>query len=161
MPGLYELVSRYVSPYYYPIITISAILIFFVAGYYMYNYYIDTQAEKEKNAEIYQPSDGKVVRIFFFTADWCPHCKSAKPAIDDFDKKYNGKVVKGQKIVINRVDCTNADEPDVAKLIDTYSVKSFPTIKLVKIGDNGKEEIYEFEAKINEQHLDDFINSAI
>ena len=161
MPGLYDLVSRYASPYYNIIATVFVLIIFVAAGYYGYQYYTDKETEREKNSEIYQPADGKVIRMYFFTADWCPHCKSAKPVIDDFDKKYNGKVIKGQQLKINRVDCTDADKPDVAKLIDTYSVKSFPTIKLVKIDDNGKESIYEFEAKITDSHLEEFINSAI
>ena len=70
-------------------------------------------------------------------------------------------MIKGQKLTIIRVDCTDADEPNVAKMIDTYSVKSFPTIKLVKSGNDGKEDIYEFEAKISESHLEEFLNSAM
>ena len=161
MPGLYDLVSRYASPYYNIIAIIFVLIIFAVAGYYSYKFYTDNQSEREKNAEIYQPSDGENARMYFFTADWCPHCKSAKPAIDVFDQKYNGKVIKGQKLTIIRVDCTNADEPNVAKMIDTYSVKSFPTIKLVKSGNDGKEDIYEFEAKITESHLEEFLNSSM
>ena len=161
MPGLYDLVSRYASPYYSIISIIVVLIIFLVAGYYGYNNYASKQAEREKNAEIYQPTDGQDMRMYFFTADWCPHCKSAKPAIDSFDKKYNGKVIKGQKLTIVRVDCTDADEPNVAKMIDTYSVKSFPTIKLVKSGNDGKEDIYEFEAKITEAYLEEFLNSAM
>lgn len=161
MPGLYDLVSRYASPYYNIIAIVFVIIIFAVAGYYSYKYYMDKQSERETNAEIYQPADGQDIRMYFFTADWCPHCKSAKPAIDMFDKKYNGKVIKGQKLTIIRVDCTDADEPNVAKMIDIYSVKSFPTIKLVKSGNDGKEDIYEFEAKITEAYLEEFLNSAI
>ena len=161
MPGLYDLVSRYASPYYNIIAIIFVLIIFAVAGYYSYKFYMDKQSEREKNAEIYQPSDGEKARMYFFTADWCPHCKSAKPAIDVFDQKYNGKVIKGQKLTIIRVDCTDADEPNVAKMIDIYSVKSFPTIKLVKSGNDGKEDIYEFEAKISESHLEEFLNSAM
>lgn len=161
MPGLYDLVSRYASPYYNMIAIFFVLMIFLVAGYYSYKYYMDKQSEREKNAEIYQPADGEEIRMYFFTADWCPHCKSAKPAIDVFDQKYNGKVIKGQKLNIIRVDCTNADEPNVAKMINTYSVKSFPTIKLVKNGNDGKEDIYEFEAKITEAYLEEFLNSAI
>jgi thiol-disulfide isomerase/thioredoxin len=161
MPGLYDLVSRYASPYYNIIATVFVLIIFAIAGYYSYQYYIDKQTERAKNDEIYQPADGRVARIYFFTADWCPHCKSAKPTIDDFNKKYNNKTVKGQTLTIIRVDCTDADKPDVAKLMNVYSVKSFPTIKLVKINDNGKEDIYDFEAKITDSHLEEFINSAI
>ena len=161
MPGLYDLVSRYASPYYNIIAIVFVLIIFAVAGYYSYKFYMDKQSEREKNAEIYQPTDREEVRMYFFTADWCPHCKSAKPAIDVFDQKYNGKVIKGQKLTIIRVDCTDADEPNVAKMIDIYSVKSFPTIKLVKSGNDGKEDIYEFEAKISESHLEEFLNSAM
>ena len=161
MPGLYDLFSRYASPYYNIISTVFVVILFLVAGYYGYKYYVDKEADREKIDEIYQPADGKVIRMYFFTADWCPHCKSAKPAIDDFEKKHNGKIIKGQKLMINRVDCTDADEPNVDKLINLYSVKSFPTIKLIKINDNGKEDVYEFEAKITDSHLEEFLNSAI
>ena len=161
MPGLYDLVSRYASPYYNIIATVFVLILFVAAGYYGYQYYTDKETEHEKNSEIYQPADGKVIRMYFFTADWCPHCKSAKPSIDDFDKTYNGKVINGQKLKIIRVDCTDSDEPNVAKMINTYSVKSFPTIKLVKDGSDGKEEIYEYEAKITNSNLEEFINLAM
>ena len=161
MPGLYDLVSRYASPYYNIIASVFVLLIFLVAGYYGYKFYTDSQLEKKKNEDIYQPADDQNVRMYFFTADWCPHCKSAKPSIDDFDKTHNGKVINGQKLKIIRVDCTDSDEPNVAKMINTYSVKSFPTIKLVKDGSDGKEEIYEYEAKITNSNLEEFINLAM
>ena len=42
MPGLYDLVSRYASPYYNLISTVFIVLLFVIAGYYGYKYYTDS-----------------------------------------------------------------------------------------------------------------------
>lgn len=160
MSGFFELLTRYVSPYYFYIVVVTMIVIFIVAGYYLYDNY--SKQKSIRNDAIYQPTDGgKNPTILFFTADWCPHCKSAKPAIDEFERNYKGKMVNGKKLIINRVDCTDSENTEVAKLINTHNVSSFPTIKLVKYDANGDSKTYEFDAKINEKHLEDFVNSTV
>ena len=58
-----------------------------------------------------------------YYADWCPHCKTVKPAFADFSK--NGSVtVKGKTVFVSMVE-EKEITPDV-------KVKGFPTFVLKK-----------------------------
>lgn len=188
MPGFYELVTRYVSPYYFPVVVVFLLVIFIVAGYFIYSNYM---GEKDsRNDAIYQPTDdvgessdgnnkyfwslpwfgekkytddknmivdaGKDVRIYFFTADWCPHCLKAKPIIDEFERDYNNKTINGHKVIVVRVDCTDSEIPEIAKQINEFNVTSFPTVKIK----DSKGNVFEFDAKITHENLENFVKSV-
>tara|TARA_B100000963_G_C22125630_1_gene450989 strand:+ start:104 stop:526 length:423 start_codon:yes stop_codon:yes gene_type:complete len=74
-------------------------------------------------------TEGGVLRFFY--ANWCPHCRDAKPEWDSLVKRYKGNV----KLV--KVDCTSD-----TKVAQKYGVEGFPTILLTK---NGKNIEYEGE----------------
>ena len=162
MAGLYELVKRFIAPYYSTYVYVLIFIIFAVAAYYIYNAY----APKESSVldEIHQPRDNvnttggdsagtqaKILNVYFFTADWCPHCRTAKPEIDKFETSY-----KNDNIRIYRIDCTNSDEPDVAKQIDDFGVTSYPTVKIKDSDGN----TFEFDAKITYENLVGFVESV-
>lgn len=152
MATLEEVVSRFISPYKKIIILVIVFIVFAVFGYYMYTQYGSPVIEK-KNADIYQASDPKEATIYFFYADWCPHCKRAKPTWEDFTNNYNGKTINGYKLNVVSVNCSNADKPDTANMIDRFDIKSYPTIK-IQFGD----QIYEFDAKITSENLEQFVH---
>ena len=150
MANLYETIFLYIRPYYSKIILLSLLGIFLLAAYYGYQKW--GQPKANPNADIYQPTATNDVTVYFFFADWCPHCKKAKPAWSSFTNKYDGKVVDGSKIVCVPVDCTDAEKPETAQMISQFNITTYPTIKMVK--DNVT---YEFDAKITESNLDEFI----
>lgn len=249
MLGLYELVKRFIAPYYSIYVIVLLIVIFAVAGHYVYNEYkpkessildkihqpsenIDARdsalEKKEKpklgitipqivficlfiilffliffifneptvsnktgwtfltllifglivwgvRAAFYEKDEpepwakkyrktpmgskivpGKKLTVYFFTADWCPHCRNAKPVIDIFENDYNNVSMNNHRISIERVDCTDSEEELVSKKINEFNVSSYPT---VKIKDN-KGNTFEFDAKITKENLVGFVESV-
>jgi thiol-disulfide isomerase/thioredoxin len=152
MATLEEVVSKFISPYKKIIISIIVFILFAVLGYYMYTQYGSPVINK-KNEDIYQASDPKEATVYFFYADWCPHCKKAKPVWEDFKNNYNGKTINGYKLNVVSVNCSNAEEPETANMIDRFDIKSYPTIK-IQFGD----QIYEFDAKITPENLEQFVH---
>ena len=152
MATLQEIISKVFLPYKTIFLSVIFFILFAVFGYYMYMQYGAPVVEK-KNDDIYNPSDPKEATIYFFFADWCPHCKKAKPSWEEFKNNYEGKNVNGYKLNIVNVDCTNSEDPQTANMIDRYDVKSYPTIK-IQFGDK----IYEFDAKITPENLDEFVH---
>lgn len=111
--------------------------------------------KKDYSNKIVKPVD--TLNVYFFTADWCPHCRNAKPEIDNFEKEYgNGVQIHGHTIKIIRVDCTDSEVESVAKQISDFGVTSFPTVKIVD-GNNNK---FEFDAKITKENLVGFVKSV-
>jgi len=100
-------------------------------------------------------SSGKEAELILFYADWCPHCKTAKPEWEQVKSEYSGKQVNGYTLIFNEVNCTN-ESPDVEKMMNTYKIEGFPTIKLVK--DN---QVVDFDAKPTKSALTQFINTAV
>ena len=105
-----------------------------------------TSAEGEYNSN---------AEILFFYADWCPHCKTAKPHWEKFKEEYNGKVVNKYKLNLIDVNCTS-ELGESGELIKTYDVEGFPTIKM---NANGK--IIEYEAKVTQENLNLFVKKML
>jgi thiol-disulfide isomerase/thioredoxin len=100
-------------------------------------------------------SGSKEAEIILFYADWCPHCKTAKPEWEQVKAEYNGKQINGYTIVFTEVNCTT-DSPDVENMMNTYKIEGFPTIKLVK--DN---QIIDYDAKPTKATLTQFLNTVV
>jgi thiol-disulfide isomerase/thioredoxin len=93
--------------------------------------------------------------LLLFSVDWCPHCKTAKPEWDSLKQDYQGKTINGYTIIFTDVNCTN-ETPEVEKLMNTYKVEGYPTIKLLKDG-----QIIEYDAKPTKATLVQFLNSVL
>ena len=152
MSSLQEVVSKFISPYKTILLSFVAFILFAIFGYYLYTQY-GTPIVDKTNEDIMSASDPKEATIYFFYADWCPHCKKAKPVWADFKNNYEGKTINGYKLNVVSVNCTNADAPETANMIDKYDIKSYPTIK-IQFGDR----FYEFDAKINHENLEQFVH---
>jgi len=100
-------------------------------------------------------NSGKDAEIMLFYTDWCPHCKTAKPEWEQVKAEYNGKQIHGYTIIFTEVNCTN-ESPDVEKMMNTYKIDGYPTIKLVK--DN---QIIDYDAKPTKATLTQFLNTVV
>jgi thiol-disulfide isomerase/thioredoxin len=58
--------------------------------------------------------------VYFFYVDWCPHCKTAKPKVQEFKSKNSHVNVK-------EVNCEKDKE-----LARKFNVRAYPTVYLVK-----------------------------
>ena len=98
---------------------------------------------------------GKEAEIILFYVDWCPHCKTAKPEWEQVKAEYDGKTVNGYVITFTEVNCTN-ETAEVEKMMNTYKIEGYPTIKLLKDGT-----IIEYDAKPTRATLIQFLNTVL
>lgn len=130
---------------------IGALLFSYFVYHYFYTPKYTNPVKKDKVVKA-----GSTITVHFFTADWCPHCRKAKPDIDNFEKEYGNKKINGRTIIINRVDCTDSEVEEVSKQISDFNVTSFPTVKIKDSNGN----IFDFDAKLTFENLKEFINSV-
>ena len=94
----------------------------------------------------------KEALIYFFHADWCPHCKKAQPEWNTFMMSHDNKLKNGYKIKCISVDCTDDKESTAKQLINQYNVESYPTVKMVK--DN---KTIDYDASVKSGSLNKFV----
>jgi thiol-disulfide isomerase/thioredoxin len=142
------------------LIIIGSVVLFAIIAIYYYYYYMVPQmkAKYQPNSEILQESrngNGNTAELLFFYADWCPHCKTAKPIWNDLKSEYENKTINGYKVVFTEVNCSE-ETAEVDKMMNQYSVEGYPTIKLLKDG-----QIIEYDAKPSKETLTQFLNTVL
>ena len=63
--------------------------------------------------------------------------------------------MNGYNIIFTEINCTN-ETPDVEKMVNTYKIEGYPTIKLLKDG-----QIVEFDAKPTKSNLEQFLKTVM
>jgi thiol-disulfide isomerase/thioredoxin len=101
------------------------------------------------------PNEGKSAELLFFYADWCPHCKTAKPIWNDIKADYENKTIHGYHVIFTEINCSE-ETAEVDKMMNQYSVEGYPTIKLLKDG-----QIVEYDAKPSKENLTQFLNTVL
>ena len=82
-----------------------------------------------------------------FYAPWCGHCKQLTPIWDELGEKYKDH----ETIVIAKMDST-------ANELEEIKVQGFPTIKLIKAGDNS---IVDFDGERTEAGFVKFLDAQV
>ncbi len=135
------------------IIAFSLILII-VAIYYYFSSKNKSYTDNREKA-VTSEGNGKTAELMLFSANWCPHCKTAKPVWIELSSDYEDKMINGYRIIFTNVDCSE-ESGEVERLMDKYKVEGFPTIKLIKDG-----QVYDFDAKPTRPALEQFLNSYL
>ena len=139
-------------------IIVAVILFAVLAGFY-YFYYIAPQfkAKYQPNSEHVDvgSNDGKNAELLFFFAEWCPHCKTAKPIWNDLKSEYQNKTINGYHVIFTEVNCSE-ETAEVEKMMNQYNVEGYPTIKLLKDG-----QVIEYDAKPSKETLTQFLNTVL
>ena len=141
-------------------ITIIAVVILFgiLAAFY-YFYYLAPQmnAQYKPNSEHVGAGvdDSKNAELLFFYADWCPHCKTAKPIWNDLKSEYQNKTINGYRVVFTEVNCSE-ETAEVDKMMNQYNIEGYPTLKLIKDG-----QVIEYDAKPSKDTLTQFLNTVL
>lgn len=150
------------SIYFYIFLFLS-LAVFSVAAYFIYQSYVlpFLNPSYVANKEFVPKDSGsgkkdKKADMMFFFAEWCPHCKTAKPEWEKMKAAYANRSVNGYEIQFIEINCTN-ETPEVKEMLDKYNVEGFPTIKLVK--ENG--EIVEYDAKVKFPLMEQFVHAAL
>ena len=138
---------------------IGVVVLFAVLAGVYYFYYIapKTKSKYKPNSEhISKDSAAKnEAELLFFFADWCPHCKTAKPIWNDLKSEYQNKTINGYQVIFTEINCSE-ETAEVEKLMNQYNVEGYPTIKLLKDG-----QIIEYDAKPSKETLTQFLNTVL
>lgn len=162
------LYNTYFRPYSKTILIVFMLLLFVVVGVYLYRTYVPgALASKNvknvananvRNTEGATGSSSGTLEVMLFNVDWCPHCVKAKPDWIAFVQKYDGKVINGYQVTCvggkEGVNCTNADDPSVKKMVSQYKIQGYPTLKFIENGTT-----VDFDAKINTENMDNFMKN--
>jgi len=149
-------------PYGNYIFYMIIIIIFLVVAILAYKQYVSPVIHKSPFTDVANANNQNVsLDMFFFYADWCPHCKKAKPEWEDFVKNNDGKTFNDMKLKCHTIDCTDDSSTDVvdtgittAEMIKKYNIEGYPTIKLVKGSTT-----YDYDSKITRTSLETFVNT--
>ena len=157
MAGIVDLIyNRYIRKYSWIVLIIILLIIFLLLGVYSYKKYYESKIPTKPFKNVANANTrGKPTEVFFFYADWCPHCKNAKPEWYKFKEEYDGKVMNGWQIQCIEVNCTDENNDTSNKLIAEYKVESYPTIIMV-VGDNK----IDFESKVTSSALSQLVISG-
>ena len=99
----------------------------------------------KQNNEGFQNNNAEKCDVYVFVADWCPHCKNAKPAIAELKNNAPANV---------NVNVVNESDSNSRELMNKYKVRGFPTILLVK--EDGT--VVEFVERVSAENLNNFVN---
>ena len=156
MANIIDVLRKYVRPYYYYIITFVILVIFISVGIFWYNRN-KSQTQNRFKDVANQNRRNKQTNIYFFFADWCPHCKSAKPEWDAFKSQYDSTEINGYQIKCQEIDCSSdAPSSQVKAAMNKFNVTSFPTVKLVR-----DEKTIDFESMITRTSLASVVNTML
>jgi thiol-disulfide isomerase/thioredoxin len=140
---------------------IGGLIILFLVGLFVYSMVVSAKKPSSTNTNnefigTGEALDGsKDAELMFFYVDWCPHCKTAKPEWEQMRAEYEGKSVNGYNIIFTEINCTT-DSPDTERLMNTYKIEGYPTIKLLKDGT-----VIEYDAKPSKATLVQFLNTVL
>ena len=140
------------------LIMITIVTIIIVGLYVFRSTILETFTGKSHYVENSIASDSassNPVEIMLFSADWCPHCKVARPEWTKVSEKYHHKNIKSRQVIFTDINCTE-ETAETTKLMTKYGVEGYPTVKLIKDG-----KVYDFDAKPTEQHLIKFLEDVI
>lgn len=145
----------YIKQYRTQYLILFLLFIFMLATYFAYIWYIENKLQKKKTDDIANANRrGKNAELYFFSVDWCPHCKTAKPEWAKFVADYDGNEINGFIIKCNTINATNDEDPEISTLVQKFGVEHYPTLKMVV-----DEKIIEFQGKIVEASLVKFITA--
>jgi len=151
-PGIFSVLYKdFVKPLEKQLVTFFVFIIFAVAGYYGYCWFgkstVENLSDENMANNNRRISESK---LMFFSADWCPHCKKAKPEWDKFSSEYANKEIGNYKVMPESVDCTDGEN----RLIQEYSIDGYPTVIMIKDGKR-----VNFSGRITDENIQQFVES--
>jgi len=143
------LYNDYVKPFKTHAMVLIVVIIFVIACIFAYKWFIKPTVESLGESDMSNNNRrSSEAQIYFFSADWCPHCKRAKPEWEKFKTAFDNKTIGTYTMKTISVDCTEGDDP----LIQEYSIDGYPTVVMMK--DNKR---INYDAKISFDNLDKFV----
>lgn len=156
MPTLYEVASKIISTNRTLITVVFFTVLFSLAAFFLYKLYYSNYAKQKGYADTAnKDTRNETIKVYFFFADWCPHCQTAKPDWSQFQNNYSGKSVNDYIVITEEVNCTDLEEnPESASLVEKYNVKGFPTVFAIKNGTR-----IDYDAKVELNSLNQYVEA--
>ena len=152
MPSLYNVFYNYFSDYKHVFLVVILAAFFSLITFTVYNQMKTPLSSLPFHNVANADQRGVPIQIHFFYADWCPHCKTAKPEWEAFKSEFDGKTVNNQIVECIAHNCTNDNDPNVQLIMSDFNVSSFPHIVLM-----ANNSPVEFDAKITKPALEQFV----
>jgi len=158
MSSLKNIIVKYINSKKSMLWILFFIIIFILATLYAYNYfYLPVQKNREfQNISNEFGESDNVVKIYLFHVDWCPYCIKAMPEWKNFKSNTHGKTINTYTIQCIDIDCTDSKNPDIKEFVDKYKIKGYPTVKMIK-----KDKVIDFDAKVTNNALTQFVNNVV
>jgi thiol-disulfide isomerase/thioredoxin len=141
------------------IVVIITLTLFLLLAVYYYYYYVlpemDAKYKPNNERKTGEQTSNNTAELLFFYANWCPHCKAAKPIWNDLKSEYENKSINGYRIIFTEVDCSD-ETAETEKMMNQYNIEGYPTIKLLKDG-----QVIEYDAKPAKDTLVQFLNTVL
>jgi thiol-disulfide isomerase/thioredoxin len=153
---MYSRLTSFTGNFSTKTIIIVVVVLFIILAFFYYFNYVSPKFKKS-----YQINEGdfnsssKQAELLFFYADWCPHCKTAKPIWNDIKSEFQNKTINGYKVLFTEINCTS-ENAETEQMMNKYNIEGFPTIKLLKDG-----QIIEYDAKPTKETLREFLNTVL
>ena len=143
------------------VVIILTIILFLMIVIYIYRNsilpFFSSKTYKANHEKVFgSGGDGaSEIEILFFSVDWCPYCKTAKPIWNELKTEYQNKKINGYNLVLTEINCTK-ETPEVDDMINKYNITGYPTIKLLK-----GNQVIEYDAKVSKSNLEQFLKSVL
>lgn len=137
---------------------VVGMVLIILVGYYVYTNFVSVRTGFNANREHGRGDERNATKqadLLFFYADWCPHCKVAKPEWDALKSENEGKLINGYNVVYTEYNCVDPS-PEVEELMNKYEVKGYPTVKLVKDG-----QVIDYDAKPTTSTMNQFLTRVL
>ena len=145
------------------LIIMVIVVIFLGVAFYVYNTYIAPRINPDfvPNREFTTDGEIKNATLYFFTVDWCPYSKKAKPIWNKIKKQFDGKSINNITLSFAEID-GEKDEHQLESFENEYlapndkKIDGYPSIWMVK-----GNQVVEFDAKPDKNSLTEFINAML
>lgn len=92
-----------------------------------------------------------VVKLLYFSAEWCGPCSTQSPIIDEIKEEYE------DEMEINKIDIEENEQ-----ISSRYQVRSIPTIIVLTEDEDGTEELQDrFVGLTQKEDIEDSINAVL
>jgi thiol-disulfide isomerase/thioredoxin len=145
------------------LIIMVVVVIFLAVAFYVYNTYVAPRINPDfvPNREFDDDGHDKNATLYFFSVDWCPYSKKAKPIWKKIKKAFDGKQINNITLNLKEID-GEKQETELENFENEYLVPNdkkidgYPSIWMVK-----GEQIIEYSAKPDVNSLTEFINTML
>ena len=88
------------------LIIMVIVTIFLGIAFYVYNTYVAPRINPDfvPNREFDDDSDSKDATLYFFSVDWCPYSKKAKPIWKKIKKQFDTKKINNTTLYFKEID---------------------------------------------------------